>query len=396
MIIVAIITTLDNLSILKDQIRILKEDHLISKIVVVNNGSIDGTKEWLINQEGLVVVNRENNGAGPGRNSGLDAAGVFDYALMLDGGIRPLIGGTEKMLDYLEMVPGCDVIGVEIPDFETDESKAWRRWPKVISEKITYQNYRLSHTAYCLSRACAWDGFRFCEIGPFSEPGWGADDDEMAYQWRDAGIVVDVVTGVHPYRRGSGSFNRLYRETGIWPNQYGSVYEQRVVWLQQNWPQYQPGIQWGEPWLTVVVGANDPKIATKLIKIVHELMRERKFDPPFDAIPNPYSVVLWSEDPETLEWGEPRHLRQYHGDKIILDGKIVSRREENESGWVGDFRIYKGRDWERAIRKNAHYYGLVKNEQDVRELIKKYNYEHPGHESNVPPGVRVKLWPPLS
>lgn len=383
MIIKAIITTLDNLPILTEQVMILKSDPLISEIVVVNNGSVDGTKDWLSGQDDLVVINRENNGAGPGRNSGLDAAGEFDYALMLDGGIRPLIGGTEKMLDYLVRTPACDVIGVEIPDFETDQSKAWRRWPSSIDG--TYRNYRLSHTAYCLSRARAWDGLRFCEEGPFGQPGWGADDDEMAYQWRQSGIVVDVVTGVHPFRRGSGSFNRLYKETGIWPNQYGSTYEKRVVWLQHNWPQYQPGIQWGEPWLTVVIKADNPELATKLIKIVHESMRKRRFSAPFDEIPNPYSVILWTNDPETLAWAEPRYLRQYHGDTTILDGEIVRRTSKNESSWAGDFRIYSGHDFEEAIRPNAYYYGLCGNEDEIISLIENHNKLHPAKDNNDPP-----------
>lgn len=391
MIIKAIITTLDNLPILIEQVRILKSDPLISEIVVVNNGSIDGTKDWLSAQDDLVVINRENNGAGPGRNSGLDAAGWFDYVLMLDGGIRPLIGGTEKMLDYLVRTPACDVIGVEIPDFETDQSKAWRRWPSAIGG--TYRNYRLSHTAYCLSRARAWDGLRFCEEGPFGQPGWGADDDEMAYQWRQAGIVVDVVTGIHPYRRGSGSFNRLFKETGIWPNQYGSVYEKRVVWLQHHWPQYQPGVQWGEPWLTAVVRADNPECATKLIKFVHESIRKRRFASPFDAIPNPYSVVLWTNNPKTILWANQRYLCQYHGDTQIIDGEIVHRTSKNESSWVGDFMIYQGHDWRNALRLNCHYYGVVETLDQAKRLIEVYSDLHPAQPENNPPLASYEMIP---
>ena len=154
--IVAIITTMDNLPILKEQARILRGDTLVSKIVVVSNGSQDGTVGWLEGQPGLVSVIKENNGAGPGRNAGIDAAGDFDYALFLDGGIRPLVGGTEQMFDYLERAPEADVIGVEVTDFETDYDKAWRRWPDPILPEHAYANRCLSHTAYCLTRARAW------------------------------------------------------------------------------------------------------------------------------------------------------------------------------------------------------------------------------------------------
>jgi len=231
----AVITTIDNLPNLKDTLSVLLPDPLLNEIIVVDNGSIDGTGEWLDEQacskDKLTVVTRENLGAGPGRNAGLDAAGHFDYVLMLDGGIRPLRGGTRRLLDYLEATPDADVIGIEIADFVTDCECAWRRWPNPILPEHTYVNTRLSHTAYCLCRWRAWDGLRFSEEGPFAEPGWGVDDDEMAYQWNEDGATVHVVTNIHPYRRASGSFRRLYRETGIWPVNYGSVYEKRLVKL---------------------------------------------------------------------------------------------------------------------------------------------------------------------
>ena len=113
----AIITVLDNLSNLKESLAVLKQEPL-DEIIVVNNGSRDGTREWLASLSGhtknakraqysikgqpnIIVLNRQNLGAGPGRNAGLDAAGVFDYVLMLDGGIRPLRLGTQRMIDYL-------------------------------------------------------------------------------------------------------------------------------------------------------------------------------------------------------------------------------------------------------------------------------------------------------
>ncbi|MHA2046514.1 MAG: hypothetical protein ACW99G_17135, partial [Candidatus Thorarchaeota archaeon] len=92
-------------------------------------------------QNDVVSVIRENRGAGPGRNAGIDAAGRCDYFLFLDGGIRPLRNGTRQMFDYLQRTLEADVIGVEIADFETDYSKAWRRWSLPI--EYTYRNTRL-------------------------------------------------------------------------------------------------------------------------------------------------------------------------------------------------------------------------------------------------------------
>ena len=204
----AVITTLDNLPFLKEQIRLLSNDPLISEIIVVNNGSRDGTREWLETQSAMTsALHLENRGAGPGRNAGLDCAGKFDYVLLLDGGIRPIKRGVERMLDFLEERREVDVIGFDYTDMETNLDLATVEWLDPISS--TYRNTYLSETAYCLARARAFDGIRFSEEGPFAEPGWGVDDNEMANQWNVAGIVVHVVCGdIHPYRRASGSFQR--------------------------------------------------------------------------------------------------------------------------------------------------------------------------------------------
>lgn len=399
-IIKAIITALDNLPMLRKQISILRNDSLISEIIVVSNGSKDGTNEWLATQDVTSII-RENKGAGPGRNAGLDAAGKADYYLMLDGGIRPLVGGTEKMLEYLKHHPATadrftrvDVIGAEIPHFETDSEKAWRRWPKHLNiqdpapgytetDCYAYHNWRLSQTAYCLARWEAFDSIRFCEEGPFGEPGWGADDDEMMCQWRDKGIIVHAVCNIHPYRKASGSFRRLFQETGVWPNQYGSVYEKRVVWLQQNWPQYSQGIQWGEPWLTVVIKVNG-MAEVELIKQAHDLLRKRRFAPPWDTSFNPYSIIAWCPegDEDFLRWAEHTRLRQHQGGTIIVDGNILHRNEQNEKVWTGDFHIWCETDWHKAIRPDAHYYTLIKDAEELEKAIDKYNEIFPPASSS--------------
>jgi glycosyltransferase involved in cell wall biosynthesis len=400
-----VITSLDNLPLLKEQVRVLQNEPLISEIIVVSNGSRDGTNEWLANQD-VAAILRENKGAGPGRNAGLDAAGEFDYVLLLDGGIRPLIGGVEKMLDYLERHPATEnrfnrvnVLGIEIPHFETDKTKAWRRWPKHLDIRDpgpppppgtcqAYHNWRLSQTAYCLARKEAWDGLRFSEEGPFGEPGWGADDDEMMYQWRDAGIIVHAVCNVHPYRLASGSFRRLFLETGVWPTQYGSIYEKRLVWLQQNWPQYGPGVQWDKPWITIVIEEPTPK----LIKAAHDLLRKRTFDPPYDYAFNSYSIVAWNGDEDFLKWAASRRLRQHHGDATIVNGQIIRRSAKNEDEWTGDFRLWSGDNWKDAIRPDAHYHTLIKDQEVLEKIVEKYNAIFPKQPTNhTPPKVREEL-----
>ncbi len=392
MIVKAVITTLDNLPLLRQQVSILREELLVDEIVVVNNGSIDGTREWLCAQPEVNQIHRENKGAGPGRNAGLDRAERFDYVLMLDGGIRPLRGGVARMIEYLERHPEVHVIGVDLPQTINDEEAASREWPDPIRDEDTYRNWQLSQTHYCLARAAAFHGLRFSEEGPFAEPGWGVDDDEMAYRWFLAGIIVHVVTNVHPYRRASGSFPRLFRETGIWPNQYGSVYEERLVWCQQNFPQFAPGVQWGEPWLTVVVRVGDEVEKTiELIKRIHDRLRVRRFLEPWNNFPNPYSVVAWCPAGHRfMAWAKWRRLRQHHGDTIVVGTQTVKRTPESEALWTGDFRVWCGDDYFDAIRPNACYFCLVSTLEDFDYAAALYDSTHPDR-ANPPAALRVQL-----
>ena len=173
-----IITTLDNLPMLKKQVSILRDDPLISEIIVTSNGSKDGTNEWLAGQDDLTAVIRENKGAGPGRNAGLDAAGEFGFVLMLDGAIRPLRGGAAGMLTYMKEHPKVDVLSPEVATcYTSDKDAAHRRF---VGIGHTFQQRALSGTAYALCNKRAWNDLRFSEEGPFGQPGWGVDDNEMA------------------------------------------------------------------------------------------------------------------------------------------------------------------------------------------------------------------------
>jgi len=391
----AVITTLDNCDVLKRQLDVLDKEP-VDEIIIVNNGSHDGTMAWLNEQSGLTVIHRENTGAGPGRNAGLNAAecdGGYSHVLMLDGGVVPLHGGVEKMLDYLSPRPGLIGIGVEIPDMRIDEDEAWVRWPDWIER--AYQNRCLSHTGYGLFYKDAFDGFRFCEEGPFGLPGWGADDNRMMYKWLEAGKVIHVVTcgcklpfykgkhvggGVHPYRRKAGSWARIRRQTGLSPWEYGSVYEMRCIMNQQDYPQFDLGDQRGEPWLTVVVRAGEVEETSAMIKLAHKSLYARKLDKPLKGYPNPYSILLWMPDgtsDETVRWAEARRLCRHYGTAITVDGKVVRRSPENETTWTGDFRVSRRDDWQSDLRPGAFYFGCVHNVNETQRLLDRYNKLHP-------------------
>lgn len=83
-----VVVTFNRLSLLKDLIVSLKEQQYSdNKIIVVNNGSTDGTTEWLAEQQGLVVINQDNVGGAGGFFTGMKYAAEnedFDYCWVMD------------------------------------------------------------------------------------------------------------------------------------------------------------------------------------------------------------------------------------------------------------------------------------------------------------------------
>ena len=64
--IIAVVVTYNRKELLKRNITCLRANTPVSSIVVVNNGSTDGTGEWLDDQKDLTVIHQENVGGSGG------------------------------------------------------------------------------------------------------------------------------------------------------------------------------------------------------------------------------------------------------------------------------------------------------------------------------------------
>jgi glycosyltransferase involved in cell wall biosynthesis len=353
----AIITTLDNLPLLQRQIDILTAE--CGHVIVVNNGSKDGTREWLEANPYLKVsyINHTNRGAGPGRNAGL---AMWDnstpYTLMVDGGILPPVGAVKQLKAYLERHPEAAVVSPEVATcFTTEESDATLIAPALPDDLECFWQRCLSSTAFCLARKEAWI-VRFSEEGPYGEPGWGVDDNDMAYRWDDLEIVHHEFTlkaaGWLLYRRASGSFKRIAEETGIGANQYGSVYERRNVKCQQDWRKYHAALygRAGVPTASYIIRDVPMPEFAKLVKRLHA------------SDPNCEIVVESDYDPEVTRWLDTFALRWPWGDTTIdpVDGKILHRGTDYpEELWSGDVVRNRGPLVDALIIDNVEAYDLA-------------------------------------
>lgn len=85
--ITAVIVTNNRLTLLKEAINaVVNQQYPLQHIIIVNNDSTDGTKEWLDEQVGLTVIHQKNTGGSGGFYTGIAQATKFksDWIWVMD------------------------------------------------------------------------------------------------------------------------------------------------------------------------------------------------------------------------------------------------------------------------------------------------------------------------
>ncbi len=73
--IAAVIVTFNRLELLKKTVKAVKnQSRAVDSIIIVNNGSNDGTTQWLEQEPGLIIINQVNLGSAGGQYSGMKYA----------------------------------------------------------------------------------------------------------------------------------------------------------------------------------------------------------------------------------------------------------------------------------------------------------------------------------
>lgn len=111
--IIAVVVTYNRRDLLQRVIESLRKQTVpLSSIIVVNNGSTDGTREWLDRQEGMSVIHQENVGGSGGFYRGIQEAMKqdCDWIWCMDDDVFP----TETCLVQL-LLHADDSIGILCP-----------------------------------------------------------------------------------------------------------------------------------------------------------------------------------------------------------------------------------------------------------------------------------------
>lgn len=111
--VVAVVVTYNRLSLLQRVVVSLRnQSYKLDKILIVNNGSTDGTKEWLDGQFGLTVIHQENVGGSGGFHRGIQEASKedCDWIWCMDDDVFPREKCLETLLSVAEKQENVGIV----------------------------------------------------------------------------------------------------------------------------------------------------------------------------------------------------------------------------------------------------------------------------------------------
>ena len=103
--IIAVVVTFNRLSLLQRTIACLRDSQpALDAIVVVNNDSSDGTRQWLDSQSGLVVIHQDNVGGAGGFRRGMKKAHEMgaDWVWCMDDDVFPRPDCLSRFIDNMD------------------------------------------------------------------------------------------------------------------------------------------------------------------------------------------------------------------------------------------------------------------------------------------------------
>jgi len=211
----------------------------VVELVILDNGSSDGTPEviteMLRDVPGTELIrNVRNFGISVGRNQIIDAAldRKSKYLLMMDGDIQVVPLSTYVMIQYLECHTGLGCIGAASSNYTREPHRA-SKYLFDIPEISVKSNIPIAWTQYGLFRCRMFElGVRFDEDGPFGEPGWGYEDDDLYIQMVASGWESRYFNRMCYLHRNIRSSWPSLRESGV---DVRSTFKARKSYMLNKW-----------------------------------------------------------------------------------------------------------------------------------------------------------------
>ncbi len=188
-----VVINYNNLDILSRSIPRLLADGL--GVVVVDNGSDDGSRAYLAACKGiLAILNAENLGSSTARNQGIDHC--KGEVMLLDSDVL-YIPGSFAYLAELSRTTGMACAGFHHYTYTRVEEEAW---PDLISKqpKIVPGTFAYTHYGYFREEV-----FRKCRFDENFGAGWGFEDNDLTCQMKTLDMKSICVRAKYFHRKKS-------------------------------------------------------------------------------------------------------------------------------------------------------------------------------------------------
>lgn len=123
----AVVVTFNRLKLLQECVQALREQsYKLAAIFVVNNSSVDGTEEWLLQQQDVITITQPNLGGAFGFYTGIKMASEEEYEWVwcMDDDGRPQPDALEKLMAFHQLKP-C-VINALVCDKDNPENLVFK------------------------------------------------------------------------------------------------------------------------------------------------------------------------------------------------------------------------------------------------------------------------------
>jgi GT2 family glycosyltransferase len=117
-----IVVTYNRLLLLKEVIDSLRsQTYKDYKIIVVNNGSTDGTKEWLESQDEIITITQENSGGAGGFFTGMKYAAEagYEYCWIMDDDVICAPDALEELIKAIQVKNGIGFVCSKVVSVDT-------------------------------------------------------------------------------------------------------------------------------------------------------------------------------------------------------------------------------------------------------------------------------------
>jgi glycosyltransferase involved in cell wall biosynthesis len=230
----------------------LKEAQMLCRLgcepclCVCDNGSTDGTQAALQELDRQIefphkfILNRENRGNSVARNQIIEymLECCADYVLFMDGDIEVVPFSSFAMLRYMENSGGqLGCIGADSWGQSPDPLRVSPCLYSLDGMRLEDLNL-VAWTQYGMFRRAVFErGIRFDERGPFEGPGWGFEDNDLAFQMDVEGFRNQRFFGMTYLHRAARSSVRIMRQIGLDPH---AIFERRRQYVINKWASVVP------------------------------------------------------------------------------------------------------------------------------------------------------------